>query len=87
MLDSSAYACVNDKFPRIAAELKLFWGQPEFVSHIEALIVDTKRGGTRKGFPFDVVNALTELLDLHNAEFPNLSSSSRGIWVSNNKIF
>jgi len=86
MLDSKAYACVNDKFPRVAAAIKLFWGNPELVKYIDGLLLDTHRGGTRQGFPVDVVISLNELLDRHHAEFPKLAPSGMGIWVANNKV-
>ncbi len=86
MIDSDAYVCVNDRFPHVAAAIKLFWGHPEFSPYIERLLLDTSRGGKRRGFPLNVVNALTALMDRHNIEFPHLAPSGQGIWVANNKV-
>lgn len=86
MRDSTAYACVNKHFPRIASAISLYWGQRDLVTYIDGLLMDT-RPGTRRGFPLEVVTSLTDLLEKHHADFPEFAPSGNGIWVANNKIY
>lgn len=85
VLNSKAYACVNNQFPRIGAAIKLFWGQPEFAPYVEKLLTDN-RTESRKGFPVDVAIALDNLLSRHNTDFPALAPSGDAVWLANQKI-
>ena len=85
VLNSDAYECVNNHFPRIGAAIKLFWGQPEFDPYVEKLLMDNRSEG-RKGFPLDVVVALDNLLTRHHADFPDLVRRGDAVWMANLKI-
>ena len=85
VLDSKAYECVNNHFPRIGAAIKLFWGQPEFAPYVEQLLTDN-RSESRKGFSGDVVIALTNIVTRHNADFPALAITGDAVWLANQKI-
>jgi hypothetical protein len=86
MIDSDAHTFISHLHPRIAAALKLYWGEPEFVPYVENLLQDT-RDGERKGFHGDVVIALQNLLERHNLEYPRFSPSARmSLWHANMKI-
>ena len=86
MVDSKAFAYISNAYPRIAAALKLYWGEPEFVPYVEKLLNDT-RDGERKGFQPDMLIALHNLLERHNLDYPQFSPSARmSLWQANMKI-
>lgn len=86
MTNSKAFVFIANAHPRIAAALKLYWGEPEFVPYVENLLNDT-RDGERKGFHGDIVIALQNLLERHNLEYPRFSPSARmSLWHTNLKI-
>jgi hypothetical protein len=86
MNDSKAFTFIAHAHPRIAAALKLYWGEPEFVPYVENLLNDT-RNGERKGFQGDMVIALQNLLERHNLDYPRFSPSARmSLWHTNMKI-
>jgi hypothetical protein len=65
------FIAINDAFPHIGNRLKLCWGHQEFFSYLHHLLNDT-RGGTRKGFPAEVLLALQSLSDEHDEAYPRL---------------
>jgi len=72
MLDTNPhFNAVNDAFPHIGNRLKLYWGHQEFFSYLHHLLNDT-RGGTRKGFPAEILLALQNLSDEHDEAYPRL---------------
>ena len=85
VLNSNAYECVNNHFPRIGAAIKLFWGEPEFDPYVEKLLMDNRSEG-RKGFAADVAIALGHLLARHHADFPDLVRTGDAVWMANQKI-
>ena len=85
VLNSKAYECVNNQFPRIGAAIKLFWGQPEFAPYVEKLLMDN-RNESRNGFPGDVAIALHNMLTRHHADFPELTQTGDAVWMANQKI-
>lgn len=72
------YRAINEAFPHIGRKLKLHWGQPDFIHYVEELLHDT-RNGQRRGFPFEVVVALTSIAEEHHALFSHLDPRS-DIW-------
>jgi hypothetical protein len=56
---------IDSRFPHIGRPLKLMWGEPEVAIHIDRLLTDT-RGGTRRGFPTDVLAALMRIRSHHS---------------------
>ena len=83
MENSKEFLLVESKFPRIAANLKFLWGNPEFTSYVYRLIEDT-RDGVRRGFPSDVFFAILDILDLHDKEYPQHAKKFLDIWEVNN---
>jgi hypothetical protein len=55
---------IDAKFPHIGRPLRLLWGAPEVATYIDRLLMDT-RGGTRRGFPKDVLDALMRIRGEH----------------------
>lgn len=76
------YELVNARFAHIGARLRETWGNGELIPYIETLLHDT-RNGKRKGFPLDIVMALTSLRDAHREEFPQFSSGVQDLWADN----
>lgn len=59
------YVCALEKqFPRVVDKILLMWGAKEFPEFLSTLMIDT-RGG-RQGFPFDVIQELMFLQEIHD---------------------
>jgi hypothetical protein len=72
------------RFPHIARALTLLWGEPEVVTYVDKLFLDT-RGGTRRGFPADVRNALIAIRGRHQSaarETPFMVRGTTSHWGS-----
>lgn len=65
---NSNYLIVKREFPRVAANIMLFWSSPDFSQFIYNLLNDT-RDGTRRGFPFDVAKSMVQLALDHDEIF------------------
>ncbi len=65
------YSAINQAFPHIGSKLKLYWGHQDFTRYMSELLHDT-RNGQRRGFPFEVVVALTLIAEDHRQLFPHL---------------
>ncbi len=65
------YSAINEAFPHIGSKMRSYWGHQDFVRYMAELLHDT-RNGQRKGFPFDVVVALTSIAEDHCSHFPEL---------------
>jgi hypothetical protein len=78
--DNTDFATVEAKFPSIANKVRVFWGNPEFVSLMFGLQQDTSSDRPRVGFPFEVLMALQSLEQLHDFEFPNLKREIQSFW-------
>jgi hypothetical protein len=55
-------------FPRIAASIRELWGKRALDEYFAKLVVN-ERGGTRQGFPPDVLSAILEVAWLHDQRF------------------
>lgn len=77
--DDADFAVVEAKFPNIANKIRVFWGNPEFVSLMFELQQDSS-DRPRAGFPFDVLMALQSLEQLHDVEFPHLKREIQSFW-------
>jgi hypothetical protein len=62
------FRVVSARFPRIAANLVLFWRCADFNDFVFNLLSDC-RDGTRKGFPPEVARALVDLTHDHDAAY------------------
>ena len=72
------FKVIDQAFPRIGGNIKLYWGQRQFAPYMNELLHDT-RGGKRRGFPRDVLTALGNLFDQHNKAYPPLFSKA-DVW-------
>ena len=68
---NSDFKVIDQAFPRIGSQIKLYWGQRQFGTYMKDLLHGTRRG-VRKGFPTDVLTALGNLFDQHNKAYPHL---------------
>jgi len=73
------FITVNAHYPRIAAQIELFWGHEGFDVVINKMMNDT-RDGQRAGFPPPVSEALIKLLAEHSQTFPHLTKSESDLW-------
>lgn len=69
--DNPAFQAIREAFPHIGSQLAELWGKGGFLPYMDTLLQDD-RGGKRKGFPADVLFALSDLADAHKKEFPEL---------------
>ncbi|BBP03928.1 hypothetical protein TPL01_27870 [Sulfuriferula plumbiphila] len=53
---ADAHSHLENLFPRIAQALTEKWGTPDVETYLADLMIDNR--GTRKGFPFEVVEEL-----------------------------
>lgn len=58
------YQLLQDRFPHIARALLLMRGYPESAVYVARLLEDS-RGGTRAGFPPEVLEALLSIQEAH----------------------
>ncbi len=73
------FKTVDAAFPILGKKIKLFWGNPEFVT----LAKDLQHGNIERhseGLPSDVLFALHELEADHNAFYPHLAPKSSNPW-------
>lgn len=56
-------------YPRIAEQIQLLWGYPEFYRYLERLLVMEKER-ERGGFPLEVMLELSQLQEIHEHLFP-----------------
>ena len=78
--DNADFPTVEAKFPIIANKIRVFWGNPEFVSLMFELQQDSSSDRPRVGFPFEVLMALQSLEHLHDSEFPHLKREIQSFW-------
>jgi hypothetical protein len=78
--DSKYFKTVDTAFPNLGKKIKLFWGNPEFVTLANDLQHDSS-DRPRAGFPSDVLFALHELEADHNAFYPHLARTDSNFWT------
>lgn len=54
---------IERRFPHVAESVVQRWGKPEALRYLDSLMMDS-RGG-RQGFPFEVLQELMLLRDVH----------------------
>ncbi len=77
------FTVINSAFPHIGEKITVYSGGAEFSRYKHTLFHD-KRNDSRKGFPFEVLMALTSLADDHDREFPHLTVTNES-WISTKK--
>jgi hypothetical protein len=68
------YVLVRQRFPHIADMLRDTWGKSEFLPYMADLMTDA-RSLKRRGFPKEIMAALTNLDQKHSQLFPQLQGS------------
>ena len=63
-VDRKYVSALEKGFPRVVDKILLMWGAKEFPEFLSTLMIDT-RGG-RQGFPFDVIQELMFLQEIHD---------------------
>ena len=77
--DSIYFKTVDAAFPNLGKKIKLFWGNPEFVTLMHELQHDTSER-PRAGFPADVLMAIHELSIDHDTIYPQLARRDANLW-------
>ena len=77
--NSTNFKTVDAAFPMLGKKIKLFWGNPEFVT----LATELQHGSKDQpwvGLPSDVLFALHELEADHHAFYPHLAPKNTNAW-------
>lgn len=74
--DGRPESCIEQKFPHIAAKLRVVWPSEACSMYLSDLIVNT-REGTRQGFPQDVLEDLLLLYALNEMLLRAAKSAQR----------
>jgi hypothetical protein len=77
--DSIFFKTIDAAFPSIGKKIKLFWGHPEFVALMHELQHDVG-DRPRAGFPAEVLMAIHELSNDHDAIYPQLARKDANLW-------
>nr|WP_315495241.1 hypothetical protein [uncultured Rhodoferax sp.] len=77
--DSIFFKTIDAAFPNIGKKIKLFWGHPEFVALMHELQHDVG-DRPRAGFPAEVLMAIHELSNDHDAIYPHLARKDANLW-------
>lgn len=57
-------------FPHVVNRVEIQWGSRECRDYIFSLTIEDDTRVHRRGFPFDALNTLVELLTLHDYYYP-----------------
>ena len=77
--DNEYFKTVNAEFPSLGKKIRLFWGNPEFVTLFNELLHEAS-GIHRVGFPSEVLFALHELEKDHDLTFPQFARPDVNFW-------
>jgi hypothetical protein len=66
-----------DQFPHIKRRLEFQWGSKECRLYLHSLTIADRPN--RRGFPFEIVTTIYDLLELHDDEFPKFIPKL-GVW-------
>ena len=58
---------LESRYPHIAAKVIVQWGSRQLNNYLHGLLMDDR--GDRQGFPFDAMQEIQFLLDLHQSYF------------------
>jgi hypothetical protein len=72
---------VKDAYPAVAQRLEELWGTEDFRTYAENLIQERTRVA-RTGFPGNVVLAISELISIHDIQFPAFAPVQDSFWSS-----
>lgn len=74
------FQTINERFPHIGRRLIQTWGSYAFYIYSGTLFTDT-RGGTRRGFPPEILTAITRIVKIHEQAYPRLDPRRVDIWA------
>lgn len=74
------FPLIEERFPHIGRRLIQTWGSYAFYMYVGTLFTDT-RGGSRRGFPPDVLLAITKIVKVHELAHPRLDPRRIDIWA------
>lgn len=66
---------LDTQYQRIAQSIQLQWGYPEIYSYLSKLLV-VEKDRNRSGFPFEVLQEIHVLQQIHEKIFPGIKGSS-----------
>jgi hypothetical protein len=78
---SYEFLVVKDAYPAVAEKLLALWGTEAFRTYAEGLIQERTRVG-RAGFPGNVLLAISELISIHDVQFPAFVPATDSFWTS-----
>jgi hypothetical protein len=78
---SYEFLVVKDAYPLVAEKLQTLWGTAEFRVYAEDLVHERTRM-TRAGFPGNVMLAISELISIHDIQFPAFAPVPDSYWAS-----
>jgi hypothetical protein len=71
----TAVSALDVWFPHVSKNIVLRWGKPEFAEYYGTLVQTTRPH--RQGFPFEAMNEISIIADVHNELFPQYKSDLR----------
>lgn len=71
--DTGYTSDLEKQFPRIAQQITLMWGAPDFPKFLSSLMIDDR--GDRKGFPKEVLEEMLFLHTIHDAKVGRSAAS------------
>ncbi len=74
------FQTINERFPHVGRRLIQTWGSYAFYMYSGTLFADT-RGGTRCGFPDEILTAITRIVKIHEQAYPRLDPRRVDIWA------
>ncbi len=74
------FPIIDGRFPHIGRRLIQTWGSYAFYIYAGTLFTDT-RGGTRRGFPPEILTAITRIVRVHEERYPRLDPRRVDIWA------
>ena len=74
------FPIIDARFPHIGRRLIQTWGSYAFYMYAGTLFTDT-RGGSRRGFPPEILSAITRIVKVHEERYPRLDPRRVDIWA------
>jgi hypothetical protein len=74
------FPIINQRFPHIGRRMIQTWGSYAFYMYAGTLFTDT-RGGSRRGFPPEILLAITRIVKVHELAYPRLDPRRVDIWA------
>jgi hypothetical protein len=59
---------ISANFQRVSTQIELIWGTPECENYLRSLMIND-RTDSRQGFPFEVLDSIMSLANLHAEKY------------------